>query len=100
MKKKKEQYDIDTYVLSRLFATRAAAHQVPLSIEFSRQEYGVGCHVFLQGLFQTQEPNWNLLHFWHWQVHSLQLHHLGSPVISIYWLKFPIVVTWEKPSFV
>ena len=61
---------------------------------------GVGCHVFLQGIFQTQGPNWRLPHFRHWQVHSLLLHHLGSPMISVYWLKCPIVVTWEKPSFV
>ena len=29
-------------MLNKLFATRAAAHQVPLSIEFSRQEYWSG----------------------------------------------------------
>ena len=27
------------------------AHQAPLSIEFSKQEYGVGCHSLLQGNF-------------------------------------------------
>ena len=26
------------------------AHQAPLSMEFSRQEYGVGCQSFLQGI--------------------------------------------------
>ena len=32
------------------------AHQAPLSLEFSRQEYcGVGCHFLLQGIFPTQE---------------------------------------------
>ena len=27
------------------------AHQAPLSMGFSRQEYGVGCHALLQGIF-------------------------------------------------
>ena len=31
------------------------AHQTPLPMEFSRQEYGVGCHALLQGIFWTQE---------------------------------------------
>ena len=29
-------------------------HWAPLSMEFSRQEYGVGCHVLLQMFFPTQ----------------------------------------------
>ena len=28
---------------------------------FSRQEYGVGCHFLLQGIFLTQGLNWGLL---------------------------------------
>ena len=31
------------------------ARQAPLSMGFSRQEYGVGCHFFLQGIFQIQD---------------------------------------------
>ena len=27
------------------------AHQAPLSVGFPRQEYGVGCHFLLQGIF-------------------------------------------------
>ena len=42
-----------------------------------RQEYGVGCHFLLQGIFPTQGLN---LHLLHWQVYSLPLHHLESPV--------------------
>ena len=34
-----------------------AAHQAPLSMGFSSQEYSMGCHVLLQGLFPTQ--GWN-----------------------------------------
>ena len=44
----------------RLFATPwTVAHQAPLSMGFSRQEYWsrVGCHVLLQGIFPTQELN-------------------------------------------
>ena len=33
------------------------AHQAPLSMEFSRQEYWRGCHSFLQGIFLTQGLN-------------------------------------------
>ena len=38
-----------------LFATPwTAAHQAPLSVEFSRQEYWSGCHFLLQRLFLIQ----------------------------------------------
>ena len=33
------------------------AHQAPLSMGFSRQEYGVGSHSLLQGIFPTQGSN-------------------------------------------
>ena len=50
------------------------AHQVPLSMGFSRQEWaGVGCHGHLQGLFLTQGLNSCLLCLLHWQVGSLSL---------------------------
>ena len=38
------------------------ACQTPLSVGFSRQEYGGGCHVLLQGIFLTQRSNPHLLH--------------------------------------
>ena len=38
------------------------AHQAPLSMGFSRQEYWVGCHALLQGIFLTQGSNPGLLH--------------------------------------
>ena len=42
----------------RLFATPwAVAYQAPLSMGFSRQEYRVGCHFLLQGIFRTQGSN-------------------------------------------
>ena len=39
------------------------AHQAPLSMGFSRQEYwSVGCSALLQGIFLTQESNLGFLH--------------------------------------
>ena len=55
-----------------LFATPwTVAHQAPLSMWFPRQEYWVGCHFLLQGIFPTQGSNLGLLHcrvdfFYHW----------------------------------
>ena len=62
----------------QLFVTSwMGALQAPLFLEFSRQEYEVGCHFLLQGIVLTQGLNPHLLH---WQVDSLQLSHLGSPI--------------------
>ena len=43
----------------RLFATpgTVGAYHAALSMGFSRQEYGVGCHFLLQGIFPTQGSN-------------------------------------------
>ena len=61
-----------------LFVTlRTRAHQAPLSIEFSRQEYWSGFP--FQGIFPTQGLNVHLLHPLHWQAESLPLRHLGRP---------------------
>ena len=38
------------------------ACQAPLSVEFSRQNTGVGCHSLPQGIFPTQPSNPGLLH--------------------------------------
>ena len=59
----------------QLYATLwTVAHQDPLYVEFSRQEYWSGLHVLLQGIFPTQGLN---LHLLQWQVNSLPLSHLG-----------------------
>ena len=55
------------------------AHQAPLSMEFSRQEYWVGCRFLFQGTFLIQELNPYLLCLLHWQVESLPQSHLRSP---------------------
>ena len=72
-------------VVSDSFATPwTRACQAPLSMGFPRQEYGMGCHFFLQVIFLTQ--GWKL-RFLHWQVDSLPLSHQGSPIKDYYPLK-------------
>ena len=59
----------------RLFVTPwTVAHQAPLSMGFSRQEYWSGLPFPSPGIFPTQGLN---PHLQHWQVNSLPLHHLG-----------------------
>ena len=61
------------------------AHQAPLSMGFSSQEYWVaivGCHGLLQGIFPTQGSKQHLLHLLHWQADSLPLCHLSSTSFS------------------
>ena len=54
------------------------AHQVPLSMEFFRQEYWGGLPFPTPGTFPTQGWNPHLLCLLHWQADSLPLSHLGS----------------------
>ena len=56
--------------------SRTVARQAPLSVGFSRQNTGVGCHALLQGILQTQGPNPHLLHLWDWQLDSLLFSYL------------------------
>ena len=56
-----------------------AAHQAPLSLGFSRQEYWGGLHALLQGIFTTQGWNQRLLNLPRSQAGSLPLAHLGGP---------------------
>ena len=46
------------------------AHQTPLPMEFSEQEYWSDCCAFFQGIFPTQGSSPHLLHHLHWQVGS------------------------------
>ena len=56
------------------------AHQAPLSVAFSRQEYwSRGYYSLFQGIFPTRGLNPHLLHLLHWQANSLPLSHQGSP---------------------
>ena len=51
-------------------------HQAPLSMGFSRQEYRMGSHALLQGIFPTQGSNPGLLHC---RQILYPLSHQGSP---------------------
>ena len=74
-----------------LFVTPwAAACQAPLSMRLSRQEYWVGCHFLLQGIFLTQGLNPCFLH---WQADSLPLRHLASPMNCMKKSKVKMLVT-------
>ena len=60
---KKLQSEVKALIRDRHFATPwTVACQALLSVGFSRQEYGVGCHCLLQGIFPTQGLNPGLPH--------------------------------------
>ena len=70
--------------------------------DFPGKNTEVGCHFLLQGIFPTQGSNLGLLL---WQVNSLPLSHLGSP-LSLKWggqSELPNIVSrslfapWETP---
>ena len=50
-------------------------------MRISSKDTGVGCHSLFQGIFPTQR---SIPHLLHWQVGSLPLSHLGSPVNARY----------------
>ena len=52
------------------------AYQAPLSMEFSKQEYWIGSHSLLQGIFLTQGSTLGLLHY---RQILYCLSHQGSP---------------------
>ena len=67
---------LSCFICAQLFVTLwTIAHEASLSMGFSRQDTGVGCHALLQGIFLTQglEPDPFLFHLLHWQAGSLQL---------------------------
>ena len=66
---------------ARLSATpRTVAHQSPLSMEFFRQEYWSGLASPTPGDLPSQGSNPHLLCLLHWQVDSLSLSQLESPL--------------------
>ena len=76
----------------QLFVTPwTVAHQAPLSMGFSKQDTGGGCHGLLRGIFPTQGSNLGLLHLLHCQAESLPLCHLGSPICKVSASKY---LTW------
>ena len=78
-----------------LFSTPwTIAHQAPPSMEFSRQDTGVGCHFLLQGIFLTQRWNPGFLHCRQMLYH---LRHQGSATIFRHSLRFGQVSDWLWP---
>ena len=71
---------------SRLFQLSASqwtvAHQIPLSMRFSRQEYAVGCQPLLQGTFLTQGSNQCFLCLVHWQAGFFTTSSIWKPPVS------------------
>ena len=73
----------------RLFETIwTRAHQAPLSMGFSRQEYWSELPCPLPGNFPTQESNLHFLRLLHWQVSFFPLVLPGKPwnSLSLYFL--------------
>ena len=50
--------------------------------DFPGKNTGMGWHFLLQGIFPTQGSNPQFLCLLHWQVDSLPMCHLGSPVVK------------------
>ena len=63
-------------VMSDLVTPLAVAHQTPLSMECSRQEYWSRLPFPRPGIFPTQGLSLSLLHLLHWQADSLPLSHV------------------------
>ena len=59
-----------------------SAHQVPLSMGFSKLEYWNGLPCSPPGIFPTQGSNPSLLHLLHCRQILYPLSHLGSPIPS------------------
>ena len=89
----------------QLFATLwTVAHQAPLSRGFYRQEYWMGFHAFLHGIFLTQGSNPCLLCLLHKQVGSLPVappgraHTSGEQSSPTNTCKWSMHGTWLKQS--
>ena len=68
-----------------LFVTPwTVACQISPSMEFPRQNTGVGCHFLLQGIFPIQGSNPGLFSFLHWQVDSLPVVLVAESCLTLY----------------
>ena len=95
------QYKYNKVLVAQLCPTLCSpidwtrAYQVPLPMEFSRQEYWSGCHSLFQGIFPTQGSNPGLLHVRQILYH---LSHQGSPKnmgwMTITFASFKFTVCW------
>ena len=86
-------------MFSHDFATPwTLAHQVPLFLGFSWQEYGSELPFLTPEIFPTQRSNPSFLHFLHWQVVSLLLACTGLLMINFgAWIrrKEELVLWWR-----
>ena len=76
------QWGVYIYVLSYIwfFVTPwTIVHQAPLSMGLSKQEYWMGYHFLLKGIFLIQGLNLHLLHLLRWQADSFPLAASGKP---------------------
>ena len=74
-------YCLVTQSCRTLCSSVTIARQASLSLGFPRQEYWGGLPFPTPEIFPTQGSNPSLLCLLHWQVDSLPLSHLGSPLI-------------------
>ena len=73
---------ISHFSRARLFVTPlTVAHQAPLSVGFSRQEYLSGLPCSPPGDLPDSGAGPASLYLLHWQAGSLSLHHLRSPLV-------------------
>ena len=80
----------------QLFVTlQAIAHQAPLSMGFSRQEYWLSCHALLQGIFLTQGLDLCLLQFLHCRQ---SLYHWAT--MEVFFTLHPTAVLLLLPSVI
>ena len=66
----------------------------------SGKDTGVGCHALLQGTFLTQGSNLHFLYLLPWQVDSLPLSHLGSPMLIVKCIKWLLRTRHSSKHFV
>ena len=72
------------------------AHQSPLSMVFSKQEYWSRLHALLQGIFPTQGSNPCFLSLLHWQAGSLSLLPPVNPVFVTRGHLWLTIDTWSS----
>ena len=71
------------FVSDSLWPHKLQPASLPPPWDFPGKNIGMGCHYLLQGIFPPHGSNLHVLHVLHWQVNSLTLTHLGSPIVLI-----------------
>ena len=77
---------------------QTVACKAPLSMDFPDKNTGVGCHLFLQGIFPTQGSNLHLLCFLHWQANSLPLGYLRSQIDGCKHMYTSLIIIYLQPK--